>query len=217
MVSAAGLMMGSGWRCCPSPEHRRITGRGSVLNKRPGFDNSTIAWGVRNEMTGKTLVLLFTHSVILGRRLSCLRTLVSPPVKWGHELTFMSVFIQRICTEHPLSARRVLGAPDAAVSDGRMEPAPSAFSELVFGGPQAYGGWGGVWGIWRHNCMWRCIQRMLPEAWKPHLAVEGYFNNIKAPEWFHFSILREMELCVHVSVCKCVKEREKQGRRGEVG
>ena len=54
----------------------------------------------------------------------------------------MSVFIQRVCTEHPLSARRVLGAPDAAVSDGRMEPAPSAFSELVFGGPRAYGGWG---------------------------------------------------------------------------
>lgn len=168
MVSAAGLMTGSGWRYCPSPEHRRITGRGSVLSKRPGFDNSTIAWGVSNEMTGKTLVLLLTHSVILGRRLSRLGTLVSPPVKWGHELTFMSVFIQRVCTEHPLSARRVLGAPDATVSDSRMEPAPSAFSELVFGGPWAYGGWG------------RCMEA--------ELYVEMYTED--APGGFPFSGLR---------------------------
>lgn len=91
----------------------------------------------------------------------------------------MSVFIQRACAGHPPSARRVLGAADAAVGDGRMEPAPSAFSELVFGGPRAYGGWGSVCGIWRQNRMWRCIRRMLPEAWKSHLAVEGYFYNIK--------------------------------------
>ena len=93
-------------------------------------------------MTGKILVLLLTHRVILNRRLSCLGTLSSPPVKWGHELTLMNVFIQRICTEQLLLARRVLGSPDAAVSDSRIEPALSAFSELVFDGPRAYYGWG---------------------------------------------------------------------------
>ena len=93
-------------------------------------------------MTGKILVLLLTHRVILDRRLSCLGTLVSPPVKWGHELTFMNVFIQCIYTEQLLFARRVLGSPDAAVSDSQIEPALSAFSELVFDGPRAYGGWG---------------------------------------------------------------------------
>ena len=73
--------------------------------------------------------------------------------------------------------------------------------------------------------MWRCIRRMLPKAWKSHLVVKGYFKNIKAPEWFHFSILREMELCVRVCVQVCKREGEAgekrgsgvKGERGETG
>ena len=68
-------------------------------------------------MAGKTLVLLLTHSVVPGRRLGCLGTLVSAPVKWGHELAFLNVFVQRVCAEQLLFARRVLASPDKAVSD----------------------------------------------------------------------------------------------------
>lgn len=122
-------------------------------------------------MAGKTLVLLLTHSVILGRRLGCLGALVSTPVKWGHELIFLNVFIQRVCAEQLLFARRVLASPDAAVSDSRVEPALSASPELAFDGPWAYGGWGRCMVYMEAELIRRCIRRMLPEAWKSHLGV----------------------------------------------
>ena len=60
--------------------------------------------------------------------------------------------------------------------------------------------------------MWRCIRRMLPEAWKSHLAVEGYFNNIKGSRMVSF---QHSEGDGIMCTCECVQVCKREGEAGE--